>query len=98
MVKPIMFTGVPPCTDAQTFDMWRVEARTKPPGPLGFCEDCTKPHQSEMRRQGRCEHPEVTAGEDFADRHEKQIETWARKPKKSTAYRDVFAWAQGIAA
>lgn len=58
MNKP-MFEGVPMCSTPDQFDNWRALTRTAPPGPLGFCEDCTRQYQNEMRRQGRCTHPEV---------------------------------------
>ena len=58
-MKEPMHEGVPMCSTPAQFDGWRHWARIAPPGPLGFCEDCTRQYQNEMRRQDRCKHPEV---------------------------------------
>ena len=51
---------VPKCSELEQFLYWKEIARTHPPHPrIGFCEDCTPEFQAEMKKQGRCENPEI---------------------------------------
>ena len=50
---------VPRCANESEYEAWAQAAREVPPGPAGFCADCTAEHQDAMRRQGRCENPDL---------------------------------------
>lgn len=65
----IVFTKTPKCSTPEQFREWVRAARMAKPGYAGFCTDCTPAYARLMRKDGRCEHPEVrfrSNGDGFA--------------------------------
>ena len=56
-----IFSGrYPRCTTAASYAIWRAAAlHSQPLKHLGYCEDCSREYQTEMKLQERCENPTV---------------------------------------
>lgn len=54
-----MRNQIPACFDGlEQFKLWIAAARSQHPTPgHEWCEDCTKPYQDKMIREGRCAYP-----------------------------------------
>ena len=56
-----IFSGrFPRCTTAENYAIWKAAAlHSQPLKHLGYCEDCSRDYQTEMKLQERCENPAV---------------------------------------
>lgn len=56
-----VFSGrYPRCTTASSYAIWKAAAlHSQPLKHLGYCEDCSRDYQTEMKLQERCENPAV---------------------------------------
>lgn len=59
----VTFDSKPWCATYEEWQGWLSFARRGPPGPAGFCEDCTDEYQTEMKRKGKCLWPEIVFDE-----------------------------------
>lgn len=49
----------PRCATAAQYEAWEALSKHTTGLRAGFCSDCTLEYQDRMKREGRCEHPNV---------------------------------------